>query len=118
MIENEPLLQVGDFARNTLHNYLCWLLFFDPDIPTTAAAVTLNISEEHILKYWVVEGSYKIEVVSELEKVNPTLELINKAKEYLDKMNSATPSQLIDNLFYVELLDKLRTQEKALQNEN
>lgn len=125
MNEIEPKFKKGDFAVNTGHNYICWLLVFQEGNLEIAESLMLTApryANNDLRYYWLREGIFRVEVLSELRKVSPTLELINKAKEYLDKMNSLSlglfPSQLIDNLSYVELLYKLNEQEKELKRDD
>jgi hypothetical protein len=112
MMTNFP--KIGDFARNIIHNYITFLyhrnaLHFDALIIDTST-MTPWIND------FVKEGIAREEVISELVVVEATIPLIEKAKLYLDKMNS-TDIQLVDNLDYIEILSVLKEKEKELLNE-
>jgi hypothetical protein len=110
--EDVSLFEMGDFVKNKIHGYVS-LLYRKQDYMFGALIVDASNASQWITDY-VKEGCARLEIVNELEKVPPTQILITKAKNYLDILNSSTHNML-DNLSYIEILNKLNEQEKALQ---
>jgi len=106
-------LQVGDFARNTIHKYVTFIFRVAKIADNFVDGVVVDNSQGIQLSGQI--GFIRLEVLSELEKVEPTLQMILQAQGFLNNLNSETYQQ-IDNLTYVEILNKLREQEKALEN--
>jgi len=112
-------LEIGDFARNTIHGYISLLYKEYPHaninsiIWTGWDALIVSVQDDWAIDFIKV-GTLRNELCSELKKVPASLSLIIKAKEYLNQLNSVA---VLDNLSYVEILHKLNAQEKALKNE-
>lgn len=116
----DPKFKVGDFVVNTLHNYTGWLVLLGKETAEKAACLLLTAPKyegQELRQDWVQEGILRIEVLTELRKIPPTLELIAKTKEHINEMNLDS-RPLIDNLSYIEFLSKLNEQEKELKNES
>ncbi len=111
---NQPkALEIGDFARNTIHGYSS-LLYKGEQTNFDALIIDASICNGQWITDFIKEGLARIETPSELEKIPPTQELITKARKYLDILNSSTHNML-DNLSYIEILNKLNEREEELQ---
>jgi hypothetical protein len=114
-----PEFEIGDFARNKIHGYTTFIFFGLTQQFYFAWSLIVDDSncKDRWMSNFATFGTIRIEHPTELEKVPTTLDLISKAKKQLEIRNCDT-QRSIDNLTYIELLDKLNTKEKELKNEN
>jgi len=108
------MFAVGDFILHKSLQYVSFIVGIYNECPY---GLILTAENGSWATDFVKEGILRLEVSSELEKVEPDCCLISKARNYLDKMNT-DGVMLIDNLTYIELLSNLNQKEKDLQNEN
>ena len=111
-------IELGDFVRNIIHDYYALVCTENSSMAIfrenlLLAFVILNNDKEK--QSFSFEGTLRLEVNSELEKMKPTQNLIDKARFHLDNIYN---KQIVDNLLYIELLNRLNEHEKELVNEN
>lgn len=109
------MFEAGDFIKNKRFEYISFVYSIFESRPYAIIIDATDAVQKMSLDF-IREGILRLEWKDELEKVEPTLQLIAKAREYIGKSNNSNV-QLVDNLSTIELLAKLREKEKGLTNE-